>query len=135
MQNTIKVITFCCVFTLLSGCSLFSVYKRDLPQGNLIKPEMVQQLQLGMTREQVQYVMGSPLLEDPFNTNQWDYVYRMKTAEDDIVEKRVTLTFDDSRLAEIHSSDNLAAEPKTSNHDAPASAAARAPSATISPTP
>lgn len=100
MQNLIKTVTFSLALTLVGGCSYFGVYKRDLPQGNLIKPEMVAQLEPGMTREQVEYVMGSPLLQAPFNPNQWDYVFYLDEAYGGEVYKRLTLTFANGRLVD-----------------------------------
>ncbi|WP_158772463.1 outer membrane protein assembly factor BamE [Cobetia sp. L2A1] len=110
MQNLIKTVAFCSALALLSGCSYFGVYKRDLPQGNLIKPEMVEQLKPGMSREQVIYVMGSPLLTAPFNESSWDYVYRLKKADGDIINKRVTLTFDGDALSTITPSGEIGQE-------------------------
>ena len=107
MQNLIKTVAFCSALSLLTGCSYFSVYKRDLPQGNLIKPEMVEQLKPGMSREQVIYVMGSPLLTAPFSEDSWDYVYRLKKADGEIINKRVTLTFAGDSLSNIDKSGDI----------------------------
>ncbi|WP_328286635.1 MULTISPECIES: outer membrane protein assembly factor BamE [Halomonadaceae] len=107
MQNLIKIVIFSLVLVLVSGCSYLSVYKRDLPQGNLITQDMLAQLELGMSREQVQYVMGSPLLEAPFNGNQWDYVFRLDEAYGGVIYKRLTLTFDNDRLVDIQTFGDL----------------------------
>lgn len=101
MQNSIRIISLCCVLGLVSGCSFFSVYKRDIPQGNLVTEQMVSQLQVGMTREQVVYVMGGPLLDSPFNVDKWDYVYQVHLANGQVVTKRVSLDFNDNRVAHI----------------------------------
>ena len=90
MQKTTVLLTAALCFTLLlagcasstdSGSKLISfpgAYKIDIQQGNVITQEMVDQLRPGMTRAQVQYVMGTPLLEDTFNKDRWDYVYSMQ---------------------------------------------------------
>ncbi|MEC9483353.1 MAG: outer membrane protein assembly factor BamE [Halomonas sp.] len=101
MQNLIKTVTFTVALSLVGGCSYFSVYKRDLPQGNLVTEDMVSQLDYGMTRDQVQYVMGSPLLPAPFDADQWDYVYRLDEAYGDVEQRRVTLTFENDRLVDV----------------------------------
>ncbi|MDW5376136.1 outer membrane protein assembly factor BamE [Halomonas sp. HP20-15] len=101
MQNLIKTVIFSFALILVSGCSYLGVYKRDLPQGNLITQDMLAQLELGMSREQVQYVMGSPLLEAPFNDDQWDYVFRLDEAYSGVIYKRLTLTFDNDRLIDM----------------------------------
>ncbi|ASK20776.1 MAG: outer membrane protein assembly factor BamE [Vreelandella alkaliphila] len=102
MQKLTRIITLSVALTVVSGCSYVGVYKRDIPQGNLVTEEMVSQLQPGMTREQVTYVMGRPLLEAPFDTREWDYVYRIDKAYADVEQRRVTLTFDNmGRLVNV----------------------------------
>ena len=107
MQNLIKTVTFSVALALVSGCSYVGVYKRDLAQGNLITQDMVSQLETGMTKEQVRYVMGSPLLNGPFNEDRWDYVFYLDEAYDDVEAKRVTLTFQNGRLADIDRHGNI----------------------------
>ena len=59
----------------LSGCSLFSVYKIDLPQGTPITQTQASRLQVGMTQSQVLYLLGSPAIRDTLAPNRWDYIY------------------------------------------------------------
>lgn len=59
----------------LSGCSLFSVYKIDLPQGTPITQTQAQSLKLGMSQNQVLYILGSPAVRDTLAPNRWDYIY------------------------------------------------------------
>ncbi|MCL7929143.1 outer membrane protein assembly factor BamE [Halomonas llamarensis] len=94
MQKLTRIITFSATLALISGCSYVGVYKRDIPQGNLITQDMVEQLKPGMTQEQVTYVMGRPLLEAPFDSREWDYVSRLDKAYSGVETRRVTLTFD-----------------------------------------
>lgn len=101
MQKLTGIITLSAVLLLSSGCSYFGVYKRDLTQGNLVTTNMVNQLQPGMNRQQVVNVMGSPLLEAPFDAKEWDYVFRLDEAYGDVEQRRVTLTFDGDRLVNI----------------------------------
>ncbi|WP_072822925.1 outer membrane protein assembly factor BamE [Modicisalibacter ilicicola] len=110
MQNLIKTVTFSLALTLVGGCSYFSVYKRDLPQGNLVTQEMVEQLRPGMSRDQVQYVMGNPLLRGPFDDDQWDYVFRLDEAYAGVKQRRVTLTFANDRLVNIEASGDMEAD-------------------------
>lgn len=109
MQNLIKTVTFSLALTLVGGCSYLGVYKRDLPQGNLVSQAMVSQLTPGMSREQVQHVMGSPLLQAPFDANQWDYVFYLDEAYAGIKQRRVTLTFENDRLVTIDTFGDMAA--------------------------
>ena len=60
---------------MLSGCSLFSVYKIDIPQGSPFTQSQAAKVSLGMTPEQVRYILGSPSLIDPLSPDQWDYVF------------------------------------------------------------
>lgn len=99
-----QIIALSTTLVFASGC----VYKRDIPQGNLVTQSMVEQLQPGMTQDQVAYVMGRPLLEAPFDSNQWDYVFRLQKAYGGVEERRVTLTFDPSgRLVNIEQQGDL----------------------------
>ncbi len=108
MQKLTQIITLSIALTVISGCSYVGVYKRDIPQGNLVTQEMVSQLQPGMTQEQVTYVMGRPLLEAPFDASQWDYVFRLDKAYGDVEQRRVTLTFDpQGRLVNIEQEGDL----------------------------
>jgi outer membrane protein assembly factor BamE len=81
----------------LSAC----VHKMDIEQGNIITPEMVSQLHVGMTEEQVKNVMGTPTLLNTFDDNRIDYVYTSKPAYGKFVEKNITLIFRNHRLQEI----------------------------------
>ncbi len=107
MQNLIKIATFSIALSLVGGCSYFSVYKRDLPQGNLFTQDMVTQLKPGMSREQVVYVMGMPLLRTPFDENQWEYVSRLDEAYAGVKQRRVTLTFANNQLVDIKTSGDM----------------------------
>ncbi|PRY64398.1 Beta-barrel assembly machine subunit BamE [Vreelandella songnenensis] len=108
MQKLTRIITLSVALTVVSGCSYVGVYKRDIPQGNLVTEQMVSKLQPGMTQDQVVYVMGRPLMEAPFDSNQWDYVYRLDEAYGDVEQRRVTLTFDPSgRLSNVQQQGNF----------------------------
>jgi outer membrane protein assembly factor BamE len=87
MKKIIFIILHC---FLLTSC-LF--YRPTIQQGNIITSEQVAQLKVGMTTDQVRYVMGTPILENTFNANRWDYIYTIKTHKKDIVEKQVTVFF------------------------------------------
>ena len=111
MQKLTRIITLSVALTVVSGCSYVGVYKRDIPQGNLITQEMVSQLQPGMTQEQVTYVMGRPLLEAPFDSSEWDYVYRVDKAYEGVEQRRVTLTFDNAgHLVNIEQEGDLSSD-------------------------
>ena len=58
----------------LAGCSFPGVYKVDIQQGNVVTQDMIDQLRPGMTRKQVRFIMGNPLITDTFHANRWDYL-------------------------------------------------------------
>ncbi|WP_447554312.1 outer membrane protein assembly factor BamE [Vreelandella sp. EE22] len=118
MQKLTRIITLSVALTVVSGCSYVGVYKRDIPQGNLVTQAMVNQLQPGMTQEQVTYVMGRPLLEAPFDSREWDYVYRLDKAYAGVEQRRVTLTFDDlGRLVNVEQQGDLSRSPSISRNE------------------
>ncbi|MDR9438459.1 MAG: outer membrane protein assembly factor BamE [Halomonas sp.] len=110
MQKLTRIVTLSVALLMISGCSYFGVYKRDLPQGNLVTEAMVEQLRPGMSRQQVVDLMGSPLLEAPFDARQWDYVYRLDKAYGGVEQQRVTLTFQGDRLAGIDHESNISGD-------------------------
>lgn len=74
------------------------VYKIPIAQGNIITQQMVDQLEPGMTPRQVLYVMGSPMVRDPYNQDRWDYVFNYQPGGGQRGQERVTLYFDNERL-------------------------------------
>ncbi|MEQ6918030.1 outer membrane protein assembly factor BamE [Halomonas aquatica] len=115
MQKLTRIITLTVALLMITGCSYFGVYKRDLPQGNLVTEGMVEQLQTGMNRQQVVGLMGSPLLEAPFDASQWDYVYRLDEAYGGVEQRRVTLTFAGGRVVEIEREGDFSKAPSLSD--------------------
>tara|TARA_Y100001935_G_C17299642_1_gene508369 strand:- start:1516 stop:1854 length:339 start_codon:yes stop_codon:yes gene_type:complete len=85
-------------FGILS-CSGLSPYKVPILQGNIIEDKDVEQLSKGLTKDQVQYLLGTPLLNSPLHPNRWDYVYSVKIGDQLLGEKKLSLLFDnDQRL-------------------------------------
>lgn len=90
------------VLLTLSACSTLEfpgVYKLTIEQGNVITQDMIDQLKPGMSREQVEFVMGSPLIRDTFNSDRWDYLYRIKRGDEPSELYRMTVFFDADRLS------------------------------------
>ena len=87
---------------LLQGCV---VYKIDIQQGNEITAEMLEQLELGMSRREVSKALGFPLINDPFHADRWDYYFYLKTGRTGKIEQQsATLHFNDDALIQIESS-------------------------------
>ncbi len=92
-------------FTAVNGC----VYRATISQGNLIKQEDLDQTEIGMTRNQVRFLLGTPMIDDPFSRNRWDYVYYIKLGRDDAIQKRwVSVYFADDKVSEIRKDLELA---------------------------
>lgn len=76
-------------------------YKMDIQQGNFVDSKMMMQLRPGMSKSQVRFIMGTPLLVDNFHANRWDYFYQMRKEGRIIEQRRVTLEFDGDSLARV----------------------------------
>ena len=94
------VILLSVVTLLLSGC--VRTYRIDIQQGNIVTPEQIEQLKPGMQKAEVRYLLGAPLVEDPFHTERWDYFYSFRSGETRQVEQqRLTVFFDNGQLTKI----------------------------------
>ena len=88
----------------LSGC----VFRANIPQGNVIEQEDIDQLEVGMTRNQVRFLLGTPMVDDPFRKDRWDYLYYVKVGRQGTVGKNwVTVIFADGRVSEIRKDQQL----------------------------
>ncbi len=88
--------------SLTSACGSFGfpgVYRIEIEQGNIVTQEMVDQLKPGMTRRQVRYILGTPLVEDSFNQARWDYVYTIRKGPDTLAQKRLSIFFEGDELS------------------------------------
>lgn len=84
----------------LAGCSL-TPYKMEIRQGNLISPEMRERVKPGMTQAQVRAILGTPLVNDVFHANRWDYVYRLEQGGQLLESQRLTLYFEAGQLVRL----------------------------------
>lgn len=88
----------------LAACSMsnpLKPYKLDIQQGNVVTQDMVAKLRPGMTKSQVRFILGSPLLVDIFHGNRWDYVYTYKKAGKLTEERKITVWFDGDLLQKV----------------------------------
>ncbi len=83
----------------LSACSSW-VYRIDIPQGNYLEQKSIDKIQVGMTKEQVKFVLGSPVLIDSFDEDTWNYIYRFKSGRSEKLnmQKNFTIKFEDDKL-------------------------------------
>ena len=104
------------LLAFISGCSsvprIVSEYKIDIQQGNVLTQDMVSQLKPGLTKDQVRFILGTPVLMDMFHANRWDYVYRFQKGGATTVEMSKFSTFFDEngRLIRV-AGDVTAAQP------------------------
>jgi len=106
MFKVIKMRIFLLVLSLLVTACSSSVpsikpYKMPIQQGNLVTSKMMMQLKPGMTKTQVRFVMGTPLINDSFHKDQWDYFYQMEKDGAIIEKRRVILMFEKDLLAKV----------------------------------
>jgi len=91
-----------CLSLALAACAEFpGVYKIDIEQGNIITQDMVDQLKPGMSRSQVRYIMGTPLITDTFDQNRWDYLYSIQRKGKKREQEHLILIFDGDKLLSI----------------------------------
>ena len=98
-----------CLLLTLAGCgSNFGfpgVYKINVEQGNVVTQEMVEQLRPGLNRRQVRYIMGTPLIEDSFHEDRWDYRYLLRNGNELLSETQLTLWFEGDELVRVEGAD------------------------------
>lgn len=85
----------------LAGCGPLAPYRIDIQQGNFVSQDMVAQLKPGMTKDQVRFVLGTPLVTDIFHAERWDYVYVLDRPGRPRVQRRLSVFFEDGRLARL----------------------------------
>lgn len=105
MHRFILTATALLFVLLLEAC----VYRAAISQGNLLKDEDLDQVEIGMTRSQVRFLLGTPMIDDPFHRDRWDYVYYLKLGRQPATFKRwVTIEFEDGVVTEIRKDQELA---------------------------
>jgi outer membrane protein assembly factor BamE len=77
---------------------IFSPYRPDIQQGNFVSQEMLNQLKVGQTRDQVRFILGSPLLTDVFHDDRWDYPFYLARGNGELTTSRVTVFFKDDKV-------------------------------------
>ena len=100
--KNLLVIAFCCLLGA-SGCGL--IYKQNVQQGNALDQEKLDQLKIGMTMNQVAYLLGTPAIRDPFHQSRWDYLYSYARRGGDATVRKVTLRFENAVLQEMTGTD------------------------------
>jgi outer membrane protein assembly factor BamE len=112
--------------SLLAGCgswnpiNVITPHRIEIQQGNVVTQEMLAKLKPGMTPSQVRFVLGTPLVVDPFRDNRWDYVFTLKQKGKVVEQRRVTVVFEQGVLKGIEGDMVPAAVPAEPPAEAPA---------------
>ncbi|HEY0208576.1 outer membrane protein assembly factor BamE [Acerihabitans sp.] len=95
-----KTLTAAAVVLLMltAGCSTLErlVYRPDINQGNYLTTTDVAKIHTGMTKQQVAYILGTPMMQDPFGSSTWFYVFRRQPGHQPVTQQTLTLTFSDA---------------------------------------
>ncbi len=89
-----------CLALSLNACFI-RPYKFDVKQGNVITSEKVAQIEIGMTEDQVHYILGTAMLQDVFHGNRWDYIYFNKPGYGEITRRHFAVYFSDGRVERV----------------------------------
>lgn len=100
MKAVITTLILVAALTGLSACSSW-VYRIDIPQGNYLEQKDIDKLRIAMTKEQVKFVLGTPVASNAFDNDTWHYFYALKSGNGDKFEKRLIIEFQDNKLQDI----------------------------------
>lgn len=107
------------ILTSLVGCSYFQfpgVHKIYVQQGHVLNQDMIDDLEVGMSKSQVRFVLGTPLTADAFNQDRWDYYYSLRRGDETLRKRAMTVYFEDDKMTRF--SGDL--EPSSDDEDLPA---------------
>ena len=102
MKELSRAIAAICVILIATSCETLrfpGVHRINIQQGNVISQNMVDKLRPGMTRRQVQFVLGNPIIDDQLDQDRWDYVYSMKVGGSEPIKVKLQVYFIDNRLS------------------------------------
>jgi len=107
MPRSVYIVTICLL--VLAGCARNTdgtwkapfVHRIDIQQGNVIEQSMINRLKPGMTKEQVRFIMGTPMLIDPFHSYRWEYVYSFEPGDGERQQRHITVYFKDDKLSHV----------------------------------
>lgn len=113
VTSSVRLFPILLAACLLAGC----VFRLPTVQGNVLEQKQVDQLEIGMTPEQVRFLLGSPMVQDSFDPNHWDYVYYFRSTRGKVSQRAVSLYFEDEKLARIEGGSPPEGEAKDSTED------------------
>lgn len=121
-----KQIAVLVLLLALSACSLPVFFRVPVAQGNIVTPEQVAKLDKGMTKKQVKYVLGTPLIKPAFEKDRWDYVFYYRNPRAHVRHSKLNLYFTNGQLSEIEGNEEYAAQVAKINRESSMDDSARA---------
>jgi outer membrane protein assembly factor BamE len=100
MKQLASTLFLLIVIITISSCSSLSPYKVPVLQGNIFEDEDLEKLSEGLTKEQVQFIFGTALIQDPFRTSRWDYFNSVTVGNEVVAENKLTIYFNENDLLE-----------------------------------
>jgi|TARA_B100001094_G_scaffold199760_1_gene193863 outer membrane protein assembly factor BamE len=100
MKQLASTLFLLIVIITISSCSSLSPYKVPVLQGNIFEDEDLEKLSEGLTKEQVQFIFGTALIQDPFRTSRWDYFNSVTIGNEVVAENKLTIYFNEDDLVE-----------------------------------
>lgn len=97
----VRIIATLATLLALSGCGLPVFFRVPIVQGNIVTADQVDKLQMGMTKKQVAYVLGTPLIKAPFESDRWDYVFYYRNPRAHVRQSKLDIYFVNDRLDHI----------------------------------
>ena len=101
MPTIRPIATSALILTLIVALGACKTHRIDIQQGNLLTDKEIGQITPGMSKREVRYILGTPLIVDPFHQDRWDYFYSLDTRQGHITQRRVTLVFSEDKLDRI----------------------------------
>lgn len=118
-----KLVAVCIPLILLAACSrsfdggynMPLLYKIDIQQGNVIEQDMLNKLKPGMDKNQVKFIMGTPVIVDPFHNERWEYIFSMQKGGGVREQRHITLHFEDEKLSHVSGDIEVSDVPRVEN--------------------
>lgn len=105
-RRVVVLLVLISISSVNSGC--LRAYRPNIQQGNIVTAQMLESLAPGMSRREVRYTLGSPMIEDPFHADRWDYVYTLREGRSNKRQQSlITVVFDNDKLASVEGDESL----------------------------
>ena len=106
-KNYINIVISTFILLIFISCTSLSPYKVPILQGNIIDEDDITKLKEGLTKEQIQFIFGTAIIQDPFHSSRWDYYYSIQIGDNLIENKKLTIFFNADSLVESWISEEL----------------------------